>query len=78
MTVFLLWHIHDLKDDFGTHEEEKLIGVFSSEEKANAAIELLKYREGFRDYPLNCFEIHETEVDQISWLDGFSAVYWCE
>ena len=29
--VFLLWHTHDLTDDCGTHEEVKLIGVFSSE-----------------------------------------------
>lgn len=78
MTVFLLWHIHDLKDDYGTHEEEKLIGVFSSEEKANAAIDTLKNREGFRDCPLSCFEIHKTEVDRMSWVDGFTTVRWRE
>ena len=35
LDVFLLWHTHDLTDDFGTHEEVKLIGVFPSEEKAS-------------------------------------------
>lgn len=40
--IFLLWHTHNLTDDFGTHEEIKLIGVFSSEAKASEAIELVK------------------------------------
>ena len=48
MDVFLLWHIYELKDDFGTQDEEKLIGVFSSELKAREAIERLRGREGFR------------------------------
>ena len=37
LDVFLLWHTHDLTDDCGTHEEVKLIGVFSSEKKASEA-----------------------------------------
>lgn len=78
MDVFMLWHIHELKDDFGTHDEEKFIGVFSSEAQAKKAIELLKNREGFRDYPLSCFEIHKTEVDRMNWIDGFSTVHWKE
>lgn len=39
LDVFLLWHTHDLTDDCGTHEEVKLIGVFSSEKKASEAME---------------------------------------
>lgn len=76
--VFLLWHIHDLEDDFGTHEEEKLIGVFSSEGKAEEAIELLKGKEGFRDLPVTCFEIHKMRVDRTGWTDGFCTVRWRE
>lgn len=76
--VFLLWHIHDLEDDLGTHEEEKLIGVFSSEGKAEEAIELLKGKEGFRDFPVTCFEIHKMRVDRTSWTDGFCTVRWRE
>ena len=45
--VYLLWHCHELEDDFGLHDEEKLIGVFSLEEKAEEAINLLKNKEGF-------------------------------
>ncbi|MDB7815939.1 DUF7336 domain-containing protein [Intestinimonas butyriciproducens] len=76
--VFLLWHNYDLTDDFGTHEEAKLIGVFSSEEKAKEVIDYLKDKEGFRDHPLNCFEIHKSEIDRPSWVDGFTTVRWTE
>lgn len=76
--VFLLWHTHDLTDDCGTHEEVKLIGVFSSEKKAKDTIVQLKDKEGFRDFPMNCFEIDKMKVDQSSWSDGFFTAHWTE
>ena len=76
MDIFLLWHIHELTDDNRTHEEEKLIGVFSSETKANEAIEQPKEREGFKDYPLSCFEIHKSKIDGLGWVDGFATIHW--
>ena len=78
MDVFLLYHIYEQIDAFGVHDEEKLIGIFSSEANAQGAIEHLKDKEGFRDRPLSCFEIHKTTVDRISWEDGFAAVRWKE
>ena len=78
LDVFLLWHTHDLTDDCGTHEEVKLIGVFSSEEKASEAMEQLKDKEGFRDFPASCFEIAGMKVDQSSWADGFFTAHWTE
>ena len=78
MDVFMLWHVYELRDDFGIHDEEKLIGVFSSEANAQEAIERLKDKEGFRDLPLCCFEIHKTKVDRIGWEDGFATVRWKE
>ena len=76
MDVFMLYHIYEQKDDFGVHDEEKLIGIFSSEANAQGAIEHLKDKEGFRDLSLSCFEIHKTTVDRISGEDGFAAVRW--
>lgn len=76
--VYLLWHCHELKDDFGVHDEEKLIGVFSSEEKAEEAINLLKDKEGFSDYPKECFEIDKATVDGLNWTKGFCTVTWTE
>ena len=78
MDVFMLWHVYELRDDSGIHEEEKLIGVFSSEANAQEAIEQGKEKEGFRDLPLRCFEIHQTKVDQVGWKDGFVTVRWNE
>ena len=76
--VFLLWHTHELTDDFGTHEEVKLIGVFYSEAKVREAMELLKDKEGFRDCPPQCFMIDRTKLDRISWADGFCIARWTE
>ena len=44
----MFWHIHELNDDYGTHDEEKLIGIYSTEEKASEAIEAHKDLERFR------------------------------
>ena len=74
MDVFLLWHVYELTDGDGTHDEEKFIGVFSSEEKAKDAIEQLKGKAGFRDYPVSCFEIHKGKMDRVGWVDGFGTV----
>ena len=75
MKVYLLWHVHELTDDFGTHEDEKLIGVFSSESKANETIQHFKNLEGFRDCSLDCFIIDEYEVDEPNWTEGFITVH---
>lgn len=74
--VFLLWHTHNLTDDFGTHEEAKLIGVFSSKAKASETIEQLKDKEGFRNFPISCFEIAKMKIDQVNWADGFFTAHW--
>lgn len=76
MDVFLLWHVYELTDDDGTRDEEKLIGVFSSEAKAKEAVEQLKEKEGFRDHPISCFEIYKEKIDRMNWVDGFVTVYY--
>ena len=44
-------------------------------EKAQEAIESRKDLEGFRDHPIDCFEIHEDELDRSAWPEGFTTVY---
>ena len=79
MKVCLLYHTHEIIDDFGTHDDEKLIGVFSSLKKANEVIDKYKNLEGFRDCPLTCFTIDEYEVDKtFNWAEGFCTVTWTE
>ena len=41
-TLGLLWHTYEQTDDYGTHDEEKLLGVFSSLEKAQESINQFK------------------------------------
>ena len=78
MEVFLLWHVYEREEASGLRDEEKLIGVFSTEERARETIDRLKGREGFRDFPVSCFEIHKMQVDRAGWTDGFSTVRWRE
>ena len=35
MKVYVLWNIHELHDDYGPRDEEKLIGIYSTEEHPN-------------------------------------------
>ena len=74
MKVYVLWHVHTLEDDYCEHDDEKLIGIYSTKEKAETAIEGHKDLEGFRDCPSECFEIDEYEVDQTGWTEGFTTV----
>jgi hypothetical protein len=70
--VHLLWHV---REDDEYKEDAKLIGVYSSDEKATSAIERLTSQPGFRDYPAG-FEISKYLLDQDHWEEGF--ISWDE
>ena len=65
--VYLLWFLPQGKDN---DENGLLIGVYTSEASATAAIDRLKSKPGFVDYPQG-FQIHGRELDQDSWTEGF-------
>jgi hypothetical protein len=69
MKVYLLWHAHDLEEE----EDVKLLGVYSSEQKAEEAktrsIELPGFRELPEGFHMDCYE-----VDQDHWTEGFITV----
>ena len=67
MEVFLLQHIHEFDDG---HEDVKFIGVFSSREAANAALDRVRKQPGFRDLP-QAFDISPHTLDETSWLEGY-------
>lgn len=67
-TVFILRHSYELSDT--GKEETKFIGVYSSKEKAEKAIERLSKQPEFRDFP-DYFYIDEYEIDQDNWCEGF-------
>jgi hypothetical protein len=65
MEVFLLWHVHTFDDE---EEDEKLIGVYSSRDKAEAAISRLKDQPGFVDVP------PYTVDKDTNWTEGYVTV----
>jgi len=67
-TVYVLQHEYELDGC----DEVKLIGVYSSREMAEAAIERLASKPGFVDHPSG-FCIDPCELDQDNWAEGFST-----
>jgi len=71
-TIWLVWHIDD---DAPSDEEEyeKFIGVYSSEELARAAVDRLRDKPGFRDYPER-WRIDYRYLDHDHWRDGYATI----
>jgi hypothetical protein len=69
--VFLVEHVHVLED---SEEDVKIIGVYSSREAAQQAVERLRLQPGFRDAPEG-FTIDPYRVDQDCWQDGYITVH---
>ncbi len=65
-SCFLLWHTHTVGDD----DNEKLIGVYASWIDAEAAIQRVKDKPGFKDHPEG-FEICEYVIGRDGWTEGF-------
>jgi hypothetical protein len=64
MKIYHLEHEYAwLNDKNEEIDEVKYIGTFSSKQKALEAIEQLKEKKGFVNYPIDCFKIHESYID---------------
>lgn len=70
MKVYLLQHVHSFDDG---EEDVKLIGVYSSQENAEAAIARLSQLPGFSDAAAG-FHIDEYRLDKDQWIEGYSTV----
>lgn len=66
-TVFVLHHVR-ADDEFG--DDAKLIGVYSCDASANAAIERLSMQPGFREHPAG-FQVSQYPLDKDHWTEGF-------
>lgn len=81
MTVFVVLHLHVLPGDV---EDIKMIGVYTTEALALAAIDRLQLQPGFQDYPRiveatadadpNGFQVCEYRLDEDHWTEGFVTV----
>jgi hypothetical protein len=70
--VYIVQHVHSAPDG---EEDVKLIGVYSSEASAAAAIAGLTLQPGFREHS-DGFHISAYEIDKDHWVDGF--ISWKE
>ena len=68
--VFLLWHVHEIEPG---NDDEKLIGVYRTEDDAKSAIERLRTQPGFVDVP-DGFQICPYELNVDHWTDGYVTI----
>jgi hypothetical protein len=71
MEVYLLWHAHDLDEE----ADVKLLGVYSSQQKAEDGRQRVSEKPGFRAHPEG-FHIDRYEVDVDCWTEGFETLRW--
>lgn len=69
-SVFVLQHVHSRDNG---DEDVKFIGVYSSREKADAAVGRLTRLPGFSDAP-DGFHVDEYRLDQDHWVEGYVSV----
>jgi hypothetical protein len=70
--VYVLQHSYEYEYEGDLFDEIKMIGVFSSKEKAQEVIDKYKLLPGFKDYSIDCFHIDKFEINKISeWEEGF-------
>lgn len=69
--VYLLRHTYEYGEE-NEHEETKIIGIYSTREKAEDVVKKFKLLPGFKDYPEECFVICEYKIDKDKeWTEGF-------
>ena len=81
MEVYLLQHLHIKKN---ACEDVKIIGIYSTREKALSAVEWAKLQPGFCDHPdiidpfmdenTEGFYIDKYPLNKDCWVDGFKEL----
>ncbi|MBF9131411.1 hypothetical protein I0C86_20950 [Plantactinospora sp. S1510] len=90
MDVFMLWHIRHARSLDGSptlHRQDgeliwdeedgddlKILGVYSSEQRAEERIQGARLLPGFRDEP-DCFMVNRHRLDEDQWADGFVSTH---
>jgi hypothetical protein len=71
MKMQKVYYLHHTRDKGTADEDDKEIGTYTSYQLAKEAINRLKDKTGFIEYP-NDFYIDEYIIDKDYWTDGFS------
>ena len=66
--VHLLWFVREMPE--GQEDVELLIGVYSSEAEARAAIERVRNKRGFAEFQEG-FQISPIHINRDHWTEGF-------
>lgn len=66
-TVYEFEYARELSDEV---TDKRFVGVFSTPERVNDALQMLKMLPGFSQYP-ECLSVMEVEVDLDHWTYGF-------
>ena len=69
--IYELWHFRT--DELGC-DHDTMLGVFSTREKAQQALDFLRDRPAFKNHP-DGFEILSGELDSFGMKEGFVTVY---
>lgn len=69
--VFIIYFDHQLPSG---EDDERLLGVYSTEQKAEAALARFKAHSEFRDHP-ECLECGPFTLDDTSFKEGFISVW---
>jgi len=68
-----VYNLHFIREYDDREDTELSIGTYASKADALAAVEQLKGKTGFRDFPEG-FEIDEIALGLTGWRDGFVSV----
>ena len=69
--VYVLSHVYEYGEN-EEFDEIKDLGIYTTKQKAEEAIERYIVLDGFNKYPRSCFQIREQTVDvDAFWTDGF-------
>jgi hypothetical protein len=69
--VFVVQHLHVIHDD---QEDVKFIGVYSSRDTAEEAVQRLRAKPGFCDAPEG-FSIDPYNLNEDNWTDGYVTIH---
>lgn len=71
-TVYILYHYD--QETLEDNDHRKMVGVYSTEKRAEQAIERLRDKPGFREFPERWFIGHAVLDKDTQWTDGFVTI----
>lgn len=69
--VYFLYYVYEFEDG---HDDVRLLGVFSSKEKASTALQNIKKNPDCKKIK-NLFSILQIIIDRLGWTEGYVRVY---